>query len=227
VTESTPSLGTAVVRNGVLLGLFAALTTALIAGIYLGTKEQIVAAERAAEARQLLEIMPETLHNNSLVDDSFSIEDSNGLLGLREARRGYIAKVDDRVVGVILPATARDGYSGDIRLLIGVLADGRVAGVRVVSHRETPGLGDAIDLRKSPWVLGFNDRSLNSPPPRDWTVKKDGGAFDQFTGATITPRAVVDATRKALEYARLNRAQWYGENHSNDGHATRNEEPTT
>jgi len=227
VTESTPSLGTAVVRNSVLLGLFAALTTALIAGIYLGTKEQIVAAERAAEARQLLEIMPETLHNNSLVDDSFSIEDSSGLLGLREARRGYIAKVDDRVVGIILPATARDGYSGDIRLLVGVLADGRVAGVRVVSHRETPGLGDAIDLRKSPWVLGFNDRSLNSPTPRDWTVKKDGGAFDQFTGATITPRAVVEATRKALQYAHLNRAQWYGENHLNDAQVTRNEEPTT
>ena len=214
-------------RNSVLLGLFAALTTALIAGIHLGTKEQIVAAERAAEARQLLEIMPEALHNNSLVDDSFTIEDSSGLLGLREARRGYVAKVDDRVVGVILPATARDGYSGDIRLLVGVLADGRVAGARVVSHRETPGLGDAIDLRKSSWILGFNDRSLSNPKPLDWTVKKEGGAFDQFTGATITPRAVVEATRKALEYARLNRTQWYGDDSLDDAQVTLTQEPTT
>lgn len=227
MTESTPSLGTAVLRNSVLLGLFAALTTALIAGIYLGTKAQIVTAERAAEAHQLLEIMPETLHNNSLVDDGFNIEDHRGLLGLREARRGYVAKVDDRVVGVILPATARDGYSGDIRLLVGVLADGSIAGVRVVSHRETPGLGDAIDLRKSSWILGFNDRSLGNPTQREWTVKKDGGVFDQFTGATITPRAVVEATRKALEYARLNRAQWYGENRLDDAQVTRQQEPTT
>ena len=109
-------------------------------------------------------------------------------------------------MGVILPATARDGYSGDIRTLVGVRSDGSVAGVRVVAHKETPGLGDKVDLRKSPWILGFNDRSLDNPALSQWSVSKDGGAFDQFTGATVTPRAVILATRRALEYAELNQA---------------------
>ncbi len=227
MSETPPSLRKAILRNSMLLGRVAAVTTVLIAGIYLNTKAQIVASERAAEARQLLEIMPESLHNNSLLDASFVIDDESQLLGLREVRSGYVAKFDGQTVGVILPATARDGYSGDIRLMVGILADGRVAGVRVVSHRETPGLGDGIDLRKSPWILGFDNRSLMNPSNRNWTVKKDGGAFDQFTGATITPRAVVEATRKALEYARLNRAQWYVDSLPEDPLITPSQEPTT
>ncbi len=227
MSNTAPSIVKAILRNSMLLGRVAAVTTVLIAGIFLGTKEQIVASERAAEARQLLEIMPSSIHTNSLLDDSFTLEGNTQLLGLREAQRGYVARMDGRTVGIILPATARDGYSGDIKLLVGILADGRVAGVRVVSHRETPGLGDGIDLRKSPWILGFNNRSLMDPSDRDWTVKKDGGAFDQFTGATITPRAVVEATRRALEYARSNRAQWYGESPLETPLMTPEAEPTT
>jgi electron transport complex protein RnfG len=109
------------------------------------------------------------------------------------------------VVGVILPATARDGYSGDIELLVGVTADGEIAGARVVSHKETPGLGDGIDTKKSPWIMSFDGTSLVSPSQPDWGVKKDGGAFDQFTGATVTPRAVVAAIRRTLEYQALHR----------------------
>ena len=112
----------------------------------------------------------------------------------------------NKVIGVILPATARDGYSGDIRALIGVRLDGSVAGVRVVAHRETPGLGDKVDLRKSDWILDFNERSLTNPVLSGWNVEKEGGVFDQFTGATVTPRAVILATRRALEYATLNAA---------------------
>jgi electron transport complex protein RnfG len=114
-------------------------------------------------------------------------------------------RFDETVVGVILPATARDGYSGDIELLVGVTADGKIAGARVVSHKETPGLGDGIDTRKSPWILSFDGRSLQAPLQPQWTVKKDGGAFDQFTGATVTPRAVVAAIRRTLEYQALHR----------------------
>ena len=105
---------------------------------------------------------------------------------------------------MILPATARDGYSGDIRALVGIRNDGSVAGVRVVAHRETPGLGDKVDLRKSDWIRSFDNRSLADPVLSGWNVEKDGGVFDQFTGATVTPRAVILATRRALEYARLN-----------------------
>ena len=197
------SLLSAVSRNSLLLGLFAAVTTGLIAITFLGTRDDILEAERAAEARQLLEIFPKETHDNNLVDDRFELAANTPLLGLRTAGHGYRVRQGNRVVGVILPATARDGYSGDIRLLVGVNAQGRVAGVRVVTHKETPGLGDAIDLRKSPWVLDFNGHSLDDPLPSGWAVTKDDGIFDQFTGATITPRAVVNATRKVLEYVEL------------------------
>jgi electron transport complex protein RnfG len=113
-------------------------------------------------------------------------------------------------VAAIIPATARDGYSGDIELIVGVNADGTVAGVRVLSHKETPGLGDAVDLKKSNWILGFDGRSLSDPEPARWAVKKDKGVFDSFTGATITPRAVVSTTRRVLEYAQANAETLYG-----------------
>jgi electron transport complex protein RnfG len=193
----------AISKNSVLLGLFAALTTALIAWTYLGTKDDIARAQREAEAKQLLEIFPAHTHDNALIDDTFTVAANQSLLNVREDKRAYRARRGDEVVGVILPATARDGYSGDISLLVGVHRDGRIAGVRVTSHRETPGLGDAIDTNKSKWILDFQDRSLLNPNSDGWRVRKDGGVFDQFTGATITPRAVVVATRKVLEYVDL------------------------
>jgi len=192
--------------GGMVLAFFAAITSLAIGWTYLSTQSQIELAERRAEARQLMEIFPEDTHDNELVDDTFVLEAETSLLGLRQERQGYRVRQAERVVGVILPATARDGYSGDIRTLVGVRSDGSVAGVRVVAHKETPGLGDKVDLRKSPWILGFNDRSLDNPALSQWSVSKDGGAFDQFTGATVTPRAVILATRRALEYAELNRA---------------------
>ena len=189
-----------------VLAFFAAITSLAIGWTYLSTQSEIELAERRAEARQLMEIFPEDTHDNELVDDTFALEAETSLLGLRQERQGYRVRQGERVVGVILPATARDGYSGDIRTLVGVRRDGSVAGVRVVAHKETPGLGDKVDLRKSPWILGFNDRSLDNPALSQWSVSKDGGAFDQFTGATVTPRAVILATRRALEYAELNQA---------------------
>ena len=192
--------------GGTVLAFFAAITSLAIGWTYLSTQSEIELAERRAEARQLMEIFPEDTHDNELVDDTFVLEAETSLLGLRQERQGYRVRQGERVVGVILPATARDGYSGDIRTLVGVRSDGSVAGVRVVAHKETPGLGDKVDLRKSPWILGFNDRSLDNPALSQWSVSKDGGAFDQFTGATVTPRAVILATRRALEYAELNQA---------------------
>ncbi len=197
---------TSIGLGGTVLALFAAITSLAIGWTYLGTQAQIELAVRRAEARQLMEIFPADTHDNELVDDTFVLDAGTPLLGLRQNRQGYRVRQGERVIGVILPATARDGYSGDIRALVGVRSDGSIAGVRVVAHKETPGLGDKVDLRKSRWILGFNDRSLQNPAIIDWTVSKDGGAFDQFTGATVTPRAVVVATRRALEYAEAHNA---------------------
>jgi len=192
--------------SGTVLALFAAITSVAIGWTYLGTKAQIDLEVRRAEARQLLEIFPPGTHDNDIVDDVFEVAAETALLGIRETRQGYRVRQGSKVIGVILPATARDGYSGDIRALIGVRLDGSVAGVRVVAHRETPGLGDKVDLRKSDWILDFNERSLTNPVLSGWNVEKEGGVFDQFTGATVTPRAVILATRRALEYATLNAA---------------------
>ena len=192
--------------SGTVLALFAAITSVAIGWTYLGTKAQIDLEVRRAEARQLLEIFPPGTHDNDIVDDVFEVAAETALLGIRETRQGYRVRQGNKVIGVILPTTARDGYSGDIRALIGVRLDGSVAGVRVVAHRETPGLGDKVDLRKSDWILDFNERSLTNPVLSGWNVEKEGGVFDQFTGATVTPRAVILATRRALEYATLNAA---------------------
>jgi electron transport complex protein RnfG len=192
-------LGQSITKNGLLLGLFAVVTTGVIAGTYLSTRGLVQDNIRAAEERALLEIIPRDRHDNSMLDDAVALSD-DALLGLREQRNAYRAKQNGEVVAVILPATARDGYTGDIDLIIGVNRDGSVAGVRVLSHRETPGLGDQIDYKKSQWVDGFIGRSLLNPKADKWTVKKDGGVFDQFTGATITPRAVTAAVKRSLEF---------------------------
>jgi electron transport complex protein RnfG len=193
-------LGRSISRNSLLLALFAVVTTLLIAGTYLQTRDRIALSQRQAEERALLEIIPASRHDNSMLDDTLPI--SAGTLGLRTDKKIYLAIRDGKTVAVIIPATAADGYSGDIDLIIGVNRDGTVAGVRVLSHKETPGLGDKVDLKKSDWVLGFNGRSLSNPDLPDWAVKKDKGAFDQFTGATITPRAVVGTTLAVLQYAK-------------------------
>ena len=187
-------------RNSILLGLFAVLTTTIIAGTYLGTRERIAEEQRKAAEKALLEIVPLHRHNNAMLDDTVAVGAEASLLGLRKDADIYVARQDGVPVAIILPAIARDGYSGDIQLIIGINFDGTVAGVRVLAHRETPGLGDKVDLKKSPWILGFNGRSLADPLPEKWAVKKDRGVFDQFTGATITPRAVTAAVKRALDY---------------------------
>lgn len=192
-------------RNALLLGLFAALTTAIIAGTFLTTAPVIDDNIRQAEEKALLEIFPKSMHDNSMLDDAHPVSNVEWL-GLRQQKKFYIARNGEALVGVILPATARDGYTGDIDVIVGIRIDGTIAGVRVLSHRETPGLGDAVDRKKSPWLDGFADRSLLNPTTDRWKVKKDGGVFDQFTGATITPRAVTRAVLNALKYFDHNRA---------------------
>ena len=200
-----------ITRNSALLAAFAVCTALLLTGTYLLTDEKIALQIRQAEEKALLEIVPKSRHDNSMLDDTLPVGPEAEGLGLRQEKNIYLARSGGEVVAAIIPVTARDGYSGDIELIVGVNADGSIAGVRALSHKETPGLGDKVSLKKSDWILGFNGRSLENPLPARWAVKKDHGVFDQFTGATITPRAVVAATLRALQYARDHRATLFGE----------------
>lgn len=200
-------LGNAISRNSVLLALFAVLTTTVIAGTWLGTRERIAEARRAAEQKALFEIVPPSRHDNDMLEDTLPVGREEGLLRLREDKKIYLARQRGEVVAVILPVNAPDGYSGNIELIVGVNRDGSIAGVRALQHRETPGLGDKVDRKKSDWILDFAQRSLDNPQPEQWAVKKDGGVFDAFTGATITPRAVVAAVKRGLEYFEANRTR--------------------
>lgn len=193
-----PEISRSMLKNSLVLGLFAIVTVGLVTLIQQATATRIEAAARDAQVRALGEILPPGSYDNHLLDNSIRLHDP--LLGSRNPQPAYIAMKDGQANAVILQATAPDGYSGAIRLLVGIRADGRLAGVRVLNHRETPGLGDKVELSKSSWILGFIGKSLSDPSETGWAVKKDRGEFDQFAGATITPRAVVKAVHNALLY---------------------------
>lgn len=198
-----PEIGRSMLKNGLLLGLFAIVTVGAVILLREGTAERIRAAEHQAQVRTLGEILPPGSYDNDLLADRLQLEAPE--LGRQGPQPAYIALKDGAPCAIILHATATDGYGGPIQLLIGILADGRLAGVRVVEHRETPGLGDRIELAKSPWIRSFEGKSLDNPTAAGWTVKKDGGQFDQFAGATITPRAVVKTVHRVLRYFAANR----------------------
>lgn len=194
-------------KNSLILTAFALVTAGILAVTYQATAERIAEEERKAAQAALLEIVPATRHDNDMLSQTFSIP-QNLLteLGLKNNANIHLAYNNGEPVAAIVPALAPDGYSGDIKLIIGINADGSLAGVRVLTHKETPGLGDKIDLRKSDWILGFNGKSLTNPNIEQWAVKKDGGHFDQFTGATITPRAVVQRVKQTLQFYRTHQA---------------------
>ena len=194
-------------RNSSALALFALLTAALLAATQNVTEPKILAAERAAQQRALLEIVPDGLHNNDLLADTYPIPEQRWpLLGLDKGGRAHIAKRDGQPVAVIVPAVSKSGYSGDIAMIMGFTIEGELLGVRVTQHKETPGLGDKVELKKSDWILSFNSLSLNNTPREAWAVKKEGGSFEQFTGATITPRAVIEQVLAGLDYFALDSA---------------------
>ena len=199
-------LGKAISKNSIALGLFAIATTAMIASTFLNTKDRIAEQERIAQAKALLEVISVERHNNSMLDDNLAIGPEPEL-GLKSEQKIFIARNDSELVGFIFPAVAPDGYSGNIKLIVGVYVDGSVAGVRVLGHNETPGLGDKVDLKISDWILSFNGKSLGNPVAELWKVKKDKGIFDQFTGATITPRAVTNAVYKTLNYYAVHKTE--------------------
>lgn len=195
-------------RSALLLGIFALAGVALVAGTYQLSHERIAQNQQEQKLRSLHEILADTEYDNDLLADTLRV--SAPVIGGNDAESlVYRARQNGRPVAVIMEVVARDGYSGAIHLLVGIYASGEIAGVRVVAHRETPGLGDDIELSRSRWILEFDGKSLRSPASEGWAVKRDGGEFDQFTGATITPRAVVKAVRNALVYVRSNKADLF------------------
>jgi electron transport complex protein RnfG len=182
--------------NAVGIGVFAAITALLIATTYVLTKAPIKENVRQQQSKKLYEIIGDTQFDNDVFEQV--IELPGKAFGFDKPIKAQVAMLQDKVQTVIFPVLTPKGYSGNITLLVGINADTSIAGVRVITHRETPGLGDKVELKKSNWILSFNQQSKQTRPK--WAVKKDGGQFDQFTGATITPRAVVNAVGNALDY---------------------------
>jgi electron transport complex protein RnfG len=191
------------IRSALALGLIAIAGTSLLTGVDFLTADRIAAQERRVILEQLGQIIPEQ-YDNQLLDDRITFRDEPHFPNGQEVI-AYRARLQGEPRTLVLKFNAVNGYNGNITLLAGINSDGSLRGVRIISHKETPGLGDAIEIEKSDWTLDFSGKSLSNPEPEQWAVKRDGGEFDQFTGATITPRAVVDAVRLALEYFEANR----------------------
>jgi len=185
--------------SGLILGLFAVIGTALVGITHDATSEKIADNERLALLKKLNQILPHDKYDNDLLKTTIQV-DADQRLGQGQDSTVYIAKQQGNISAMIFSVIAPRGYSGEIKMLVGINIDGSLAGVRVVSHKETPGLGDSMETEKSDWIFGFDGKSLNDPTERHWKVKRDGGVFDQFTGATITPRAVVQAVHLCLVY---------------------------
>ena len=189
---------------GILI-VFAFVYTFLLSGVFYATKVPIEKSEAKARMALFAQIVPQKSHDNDVLKDSITIA-PNELLGNKLPTVANRARMNNAPQAVILEAIAHDGYSGDIKLLIAVNFDGTISGVRVIAHKETPGLGDYIDILKGNWITLFNGESLAKTAVEKWKVKKDGGQFDYMAGATITPRAVVGAVAKALQYVEKNKA---------------------
>jgi len=191
-------------RSALALGLVAFAATALLAAANQLTRHRIEEQERRAVLRQLGELIPPERYDNALYDDFFTFKDETSFPG-NQTVTVYRARKLGKSSAAVFRLAALDGYNGSIHLLVGINEDGTLSGVRVSSHKETPGLGDAIERRKSDWILSFSGLSLANPESAGWAVQRDGGVFDQFSGATITPRAVVKAVRMTLEFYSANK----------------------
>ena len=197
-------------RSALLLGLFALVGTAIVAVVFTGTEEPIADAERTYMLRSLHSVIKPELHDNDIFTDHIKVH-SLDYLGTDKPVSVFRARKNGLPVALAITTVAREGYVGPIKLLVGIDTQGTVIGVRVLSHKETPGLGDAIDEKRSDWIFGFDGHSLNNPESIDWRVRRDGGVFDQFTGATITPRAVVKAVHNALKFFENNKEHLFTE----------------
>ncbi len=181
-------------RHSLILGVFCLGFGALLATTHGFTAADITARANEDRLNSLAQVLPADLYDRSPLDNTVQLKDGEGreVLVYRASKAGHVTGVAYEIRG--------SGYAGEIRLMMGVDADGKILGVRVLAHKETPGLGDKIETKKGDWILRFTGLSLGNPPEAQWKVKKDGGQFDQFAGATITPRGVVRAIRGGLDF---------------------------
>lgn len=188
----------AIQNNAKILALFAVACTAIVGITYELTKDRIQRQEQKQLLSTLHAIVPQASHNNDMSLDCAIVSDE--LLGSAEPQTAYIARQDEAPVAAAITTIAPDGYNGKIHLIVAINVDGNISGVRTLKHKETPGLGDKIELRKSNWITTFTGKPFEDVTSSRWAVHKDGGMFDQFTGATITPRAVVKAVKNTALY---------------------------
>lgn len=183
------------INYALILGLVALICTLVTLGIYLLTQDRIQQAMENQQRQLLSEVLPKNFADNNLLAACYRPKEQSGLQNIS---RLYLAKQQEQIAAYLFETTAPDGYSGDIRILVAVTPTGKVLGVRVLEHHETPGLGDKIETRLSNWIYAFTNKVFKIEESDKWAVKKDGGDFDQFAGATITPRAVVNAVKRGL-----------------------------
>ena len=201
-----------IVRNMIIsalaLAIFAIAGTFLVSYTFDNTVDRIKENQRLALLKSIHVLIPSTAHDNDIFTDVIKVQ-NKALLGSTKPVNVYRARKNNEPVAVIINSIAPDGYSGNIELLVAIKYNGSLTGVRVSHHKETPGLGDAIEERRSDWITKFKNHSLTNPDKKGWAVKRDGGEFDQFTGATITPRAIVKAVYNTLHYYKTNRDTLY------------------
>ena len=199
-----------ITKNGLILASFALVITTIVGITQHLTKDKIDEQERKQLLNTLDQVIPRASYNNKLFLHCVPTL-SQQFLGSSKTQRAFLAFNDDVPVAAALETIAPNGYNGNIYLIVGISYDGTVTGVRTLSHQETPGLGDKIELSRSDWINSFATKSITDHRDQRWQVKKDGGEFDQFTGATITPRAVVAAVKNTLVYFELNKAQLFAQ----------------
>lgn len=193
----------AIRKNGLILAIFACASTGVVAITHQLTASQIQKQERKQLLSVLNQVIPHQLHDNELAQSCILINDP--ALGTDEDMPAYVATLDGNPSAIAVEAIAPDGYNGAIKIIVGIEQNGTITGTRVLAHNETPGLGDKVDLRITDWILNFTGKAVNNENEAQWKVRKDGGQFDQFTGATITPRAVVKAVKQTVMYVNANR----------------------
>ena len=203
----------ATLRTALNLLFFTVIGTAILAFTYKLTYQRIAESEVAAKLKLINQVASQSLYDNDLVKDTITLH-ASPQLGTEQDTIAYRGRLKGQPSIVILEAVAADGYSGKIGMIVAISYDGAISGVRVVTHKETPGLGDYIDIAKNKWISLFAGASHTRYPEGDWKVKKDGGQIDYMAGATITPRAVAKAVHNALHYFEQNRDKLFAENAS-------------
>ena len=193
-------------RTVLVMIIFGVFFSTILQFVYNETNPIILKSEAEAKERLLLQVVSKKIYNNDLINSYIEIP-PNQRLKNKAVIKGYIAKKENKVTAVILETRAPNGYSGEIKILVGIDAEGNILGTRVIKHQETPGLGDYIDINKGEWINIFTASSLKNTSQLEWAVKKDQGKFDYMSGATITARAVIVAINEALIYFKENKLE--------------------